>query len=222
MREFKIHPLAENLPLMSDQEFEALKEDIRAHGQKVPILIFEGKLLDGRNRYRACLELGVEPLTEPFKGTTEEAEMRSFSNNMMRRHLSISQKAMVLVRSNIIQRQLQGDTRAYRKGEDSIRSIAKKYGVNHVSIYKAINVAQLDPTGKTAEDVLQGRISVAAAEKLLTEKNRDSNTTDEQKTLIPILQKFMDATAESSDENVRESRKLVEKALSALQSQRIP
>ena len=57
----KAHPLADLLPLIHGVEFDALVEDIREHGLRVPITIFDGKVLDGRNRVRACDAAGVEP-----------------------------------------------------------------------------------------------------------------------------------------------------------------
>jgi hypothetical protein len=39
--------------------FSELKEDIRVNGLLVPILLRNGKILDGRHRYKSCIELGV-------------------------------------------------------------------------------------------------------------------------------------------------------------------
>ena len=58
------HPVASLFPLMGDEEFAALKADIAANGQREPVWLHDGKLIDGRNRYRACTELGLEPKTE--------------------------------------------------------------------------------------------------------------------------------------------------------------
>jgi hypothetical protein len=46
------HPIAALFPEMSDDEFVALKEDIRQYGVKAPVLVHGGQILDGRHRYR--------------------------------------------------------------------------------------------------------------------------------------------------------------------------
>ena len=59
-RDLTDHPLAELSPPLSPKDYVALVEDIRRHGIKVPILMHEGQILDGRSRYKACRELGIE------------------------------------------------------------------------------------------------------------------------------------------------------------------
>ena len=75
-------------------EFSALVEDIRANGQRQPIYIHDGKIVDGRNRYRACQQLGIEPDTRAWDGV---GSLVAFvvSLNLQRRHLTSSQKAVV-------------------------------------------------------------------------------------------------------------------------------
>lgn len=91
----KFHPSSEIFPLASPTEFESLKEDIRKHGLREPIWICDGMILDGRNRYRACLELGIEPKTRNYTGDSPTA--LSWSYNGERRNLTTSQKAAAAV-----------------------------------------------------------------------------------------------------------------------------
>lgn len=53
------HPLASAFPLMADEDLDLLAEDIRAHGLQEPGTLYEGKILDGRCRTRACRRAGV-------------------------------------------------------------------------------------------------------------------------------------------------------------------
>lgn len=89
------HPIANLFPLMTEQEMDLLVSDIYAHGQKDPALIFEGAILDGRNRALACERLGRKLKTKPFNGSRQEALEHVWSTNTVRRHLTSSQKAMI-------------------------------------------------------------------------------------------------------------------------------
>ena len=88
------HPIGGIFPLMGQPELDALAEDIRQHGLREPIWIYEGQILDGRNRYRACLAAGVEPDSQAFLGSALEAIAHVWSANRVRRHLSPSQAAI--------------------------------------------------------------------------------------------------------------------------------
>jgi hypothetical protein len=54
----KFHPLADMLPLTEGEEFDVLVDDIKANGLHEQIILYDGMILDGRNRYRACVALG--------------------------------------------------------------------------------------------------------------------------------------------------------------------
>jgi hypothetical protein len=89
------HPVANLFPLLQGQAFQDLVDDIRKNGLREPILVDAQKLIiDGRNRYNACLKAGVEPRFEEWKGegTLEEVAL---SRNLYRRHLNESQRALV-------------------------------------------------------------------------------------------------------------------------------
>jgi len=95
MTSYAPHELALVFPPMTETEFAAFKEDIREHGQHEPITLYEGKILDGLHRYRACQELGREPRVVRFEGNPRAAAQLVLGRNFHRRHLTTSQRAMV-------------------------------------------------------------------------------------------------------------------------------
>ena len=90
---YEFHPLANIFPLLEGNDFDELVADIKAHGQLEPVVIHEDKILDGRNRYRACLAAGINPNLVPYRGDNPLAFV--ISANLHRRHLDESQRAMV-------------------------------------------------------------------------------------------------------------------------------
>lgn len=95
MTKYEPHELALVFPPMTEPEFAALRADIREHGQHEPITLYEGKILDGIHRYRACLELGREPRIVRFEGNPRAAAQLVLGLNFHRRHLTTSQRALV-------------------------------------------------------------------------------------------------------------------------------
>lgn len=91
----KDHPIAEIFPLLSNHELKALAEDIKTNGLREPVVTYEGKILDGRNRYRACKLVSVEPQFKAFTGDSPCSFVISL--NLKRRHLTPSQGATSVV-----------------------------------------------------------------------------------------------------------------------------
>jgi ParB-like chromosome segregation protein Spo0J len=90
---YEFHPLAALFPLMTGQPYEDLKADIAAQGQREPVWLYEGKIVDGRNRYQACQELGRPCLVRQYQGDQPLAFIVSL--NLQRRHLTDSQRAII-------------------------------------------------------------------------------------------------------------------------------
>lgn len=87
---YEPHPLSEGIPPIEGKDFDALVKSIKERGLIDPITLYEGAILDGCNRYRACLEAGVEPRTTKFNG--HNPEMYVLDRNLHRRHLTNAQK----------------------------------------------------------------------------------------------------------------------------------
>ena len=89
------HPVANIFPLMSGDDYAALVSDIAEHGQLEPIWLHtDGRIIDGRNRYRACCDLGIAPEYKTWDG---KGSLIAFvvSLNLHRRHLTSSQRAVI-------------------------------------------------------------------------------------------------------------------------------
>ena len=95
----KTHPIADIFPMMTGAAFDALCADIKAKGVRVPIVVHpDGRILDGRNRQRACDALGVVAPQETWAGAAGTEVSYVLSLNLARRHLDESQRAMVAAR----------------------------------------------------------------------------------------------------------------------------
>jgi hypothetical protein len=94
MSELQFHPAANIFPMMADDEFRSLRANIKRNGLLKAIVLYQGMILDGRNRYRACGEEGVEYRAVEYKdlsGITPQEWV--WSMNAERRHLTSGQRA---------------------------------------------------------------------------------------------------------------------------------
>jgi hypothetical protein len=138
--EIKFHPLARlGGPLMEGEEFDALVADIKKNGLQEWIVTYQGMILDGRNRYRACLEAGVEPHDEGLVNRTgidndDSARAYVISANLHRRHLTPEQKRDVLVKLVAAQ------------PTKSDRTLAREAKVDHHQISRARRKAEATGT----------------------------------------------------------------------------
>src|SRR4051794_1405011 len=82
----QFHQMANIFPLLGPAEFAGLVAHIRDHGLLEPIVLFEDKVLDGRNRLLACREAGVEPRFRVWDGPGEPLAV-VLGLNRRRRHL---------------------------------------------------------------------------------------------------------------------------------------
>ena len=94
MAEF--HQYANLFPMLQGEALDRLREDIREHGVREPVVFLGDAILDGRNRYMCARDLGIEyPRTE-FEGDDPLAFV--ISHNLHRRHLTESQRASIAAR----------------------------------------------------------------------------------------------------------------------------
>lgn len=92
----RYHPCAEIFPLMEGPHFDALVSDIKDNGLREPVVMLNGAILDGRNRYRACVQVGIPFDSVEFDG--DDPLKFVISLNLHRRHLDASQRGMIASR----------------------------------------------------------------------------------------------------------------------------
>lgn len=156
----EFHPVANIFPMMTENEFESLKDNIEENGLIQPIYLFKGQIIDGRNRYLACLERGIEPTFRNYEGAESDLLTFVISLNLQRRHLNTSQKACLAVEllpelERITKANLSSKMSAIRKGEDlskltkpeNSRNIAaQSFGVSggYISLAKQIRETNIE------------------------------------------------------------------------------
>lgn len=155
---YQIHPIANIFPPMSDSEFSSLKADIEQYGQREPIWLYEGKVIDGRHRLRACEELGDEPLCKVYDGFDPVAFVVSL--NLHRRHMNESQRAMVGARIANLAQGARTDLAPI--GGMSQRQAAKLLSVSERSVERAAKV-NADCAPEVVAAVEAGHMSVSLA-----------------------------------------------------------
>jgi hypothetical protein len=130
------HELANLLPIIDDVNFANLKADIERNGILEPILIFEGRILDGRNRYRAGKAVGrlSSAKFKTFEGTYAEAEAYVFSTNFLRRQMTNAQK------QEVIRKMIK------KYPNDSNRQIARRCGITSHASVGAVREKMLAPS----------------------------------------------------------------------------
>lgn len=92
------HSVANLFPLIDGPELDALTSDIATNGLLEPIWLHstDNTIIDGRNRYRACMAAGVTPRFRRWDGSGSLTQF-VLSLNLHRRHLTSSQRAAVAV-----------------------------------------------------------------------------------------------------------------------------
>jgi ParB-like chromosome segregation protein Spo0J len=186
------HALADLIPAMTEDEYAQLKADIAEHGLHEPIVLCDGQILDGRHRYRACLELGIEPETRTYDGDAPLAYV--VSANIHRRHLTESQRSALAVElrrplaEEAARRKAQapGQPRGRKQaslhlpGEEETSPLdresaalaARVVGVSRASVYRAERVARLAPD--LFEQVRAGELDVKRADRMARARQEEA------------------------------------------------
>lgn len=134
--ELELHPLAESTPRMTNENYTALKADIEMNGQLDPVILYRGRIIDGRHRKLILQELGSETITAVKLPATVSAErLRSIVRSKeTRRHETPTQLAITAYRMMVnsdskVTAQVAAETvGADRRKVGNAKNIATKYG----------------------------------------------------------------------------------------------
>lgn len=189
IHDMESHPAADIFPMMSGAEFDELKKDIEEHGLMEPIVLdSEDRILDGRNRYKACVDLGLDEKEIEFVGYEDDDPIQFvISLNLKRRHLNESQRAMVGARA---QELYQADAKVRMEAGEEVEDdekgtaaskAASSVNVSERSVYTASKVLK-NGSKKLCGLVESGAVAVSAA-KLIADKPHE-----EQDEIVDLVQ----------------------------------
>ncbi len=144
-----------------------------------PIWLYGGKIIDGRNRFNACQETGIEAKFREWDGKGSLVQF-VVSLNINRRHLTPSQKAAVAVEMlpmlEAEAKERQGERNDLKtdivptlgecsKQPRSVEVAAKAIGASHGNISEMKRILNAAP--ERVEDIKQGKTTVTAVIKEL-------------------------------------------------------
>lgn len=189
MTDLKYHRFAEIFPLLEGKDFDDFVADIKANGQRVSILLYQGQVLDGRNRDRACRQLGLEPWTEEANVKDDDEALDLLASlNIQRRQLSIAQRAFAAARlANMREGGQRENLNASKttisqdrvvlidkslSGSIAVRDASKRLGVSTASIGRARAIIAYGGP-ELENDVISGKTSLkAGAERVTPKRNK--------------------------------------------------
>ena len=180
MKHYPPHPAANIFPLNTDgPEFQAFTEDIKRLGLQHPIVLHGGKILDGRRRFLACQQAGVEPRFVDWDGVGLPVDY-VVSANAMRRHLTPSQLAVVAIKALPFYQKEAKDRQRLSKGRGNKGAqpcatmkgkasdwAAKKVGISARMVEMAKKVQEADP--KLIAEIEAGPMTVSEAAKTVVQ-----------------------------------------------------
>jgi N6-adenosine-specific RNA methylase IME4 len=188
----KYHPLADVFPLIEGAEFDALVADVAKQGLLEAIFTLDGDILDGRNRYRACVAAGVEPHFEVFEGADPVAFV--VSKNVARRHLDESQRALAAAKIATLQKGRPIENASIEAFSQN--DAATLLNVSRSGVQRAREVLN-EGTPELVRAVERGQIAVSKAAELTKAAPEFQRA---------VVQKISDGSAKTATDAVRQAK----------------
>jgi hypothetical protein len=188
--DYQFHAFANEYDLLEGDDLEALADDIAANGQREPIIVYQGKILEGRNRWNACKLRGIDPWVETLP---EKLDPASFvvSKNDHRRHDAGTQARKRRV--DRIKRIVDA-----RKNGQSLRTIAGNENVSESQVRQDIEVATAQ--GGCAPLPPDGKVTGKDGKKRKASTKPKKPKAEKPKTVKKKIQEEKLATSDLKDE----------------------
>ena len=162
----KYHELSTVFTSFEDtQEFDGIVVSIKQYGLFEPILMWQGWIVDGRHRHKACLKADIKPTYEylpddmPFNVVRD----RVVAANIMRRHLTTGQRAMTAAAlANMTVGRNWESNRNNCSDNKSNKEAADQLNVSDMSVKRAKVIKRDAPD--LAEEVSKGNMTLNAAD----------------------------------------------------------
>ncbi|MCH8269995.1 MAG: ParB N-terminal domain-containing protein [Planctomycetes bacterium] len=148
--ELPIHRACALFPDMPTDEYKELVADIKANGCHVPVVLYDGVILDGRHRWKACAELKIDCPTVNWKPKKGQSPTEyAVALNMHRRHLSAGQRAAIRADAIPLIRAEKAKVSNETSG-DTLTAAAKSAGVSRATMARADKRRREDPEAHEA------------------------------------------------------------------------
>lgn len=179
----KRHPLSAAFPDMPADDFANLVADIKANGLREQGYTYEGMILDGWHRSRACDAAGVPFRYAEYKGSDPVGFVKS--KNLERRHLTASQKAAAIVACHAW-KPVGSNQRGSAPGAEALSAatLAKEAGVGT----RTIEQAKAAHDAGLGEAVRDGALSAKAASEIAKGRDPDAKKPDPKARRIAELE----------------------------------
>lgn len=181
------HPLASLMPPMGEKEYADFRDNIAQQGYdpEQPVVTYQGTLLDGRHRRRACQELGIDCPAKEYTGDDPLGFV--LGRNLHRRHLDESQRALVAAKiANLRQGSNQHEARGPANLPDqpvTQQRAAELLNVSERLVRDAKRVIEQAPEEVAA--IERGERSVSAAVKELAGRRAAAGSEETEETAPP-------------------------------------
>jgi hypothetical protein len=150
--------------MMAPKALGELIASVGRDGLQDPIITFEGKVLDGRNRQLACSNASVKPVYKKYTGDDPLGFV--IRANLHRRHLTTSQRTMVAANLANLER---GDNQHASEEATSQSDAADLLNVSRSGVQRAQKVID-SGDDELVEAVVSGDTSVTGAANSLVDR----------------------------------------------------